>query len=90
MSHPKRHRIRETTATGHTNLAQAGRGVGREGDLEPGRFDGVTPVAFLPDGATLATVGSDQTVRLWDVATWDLQTLRDRSFVLSGVEIDVP
>ena len=27
-------------------------------------------MAFSPDGQTMATVSSDETVRLWDVATW--------------------
>ena len=31
-------------------------------------YSGVNSLAYLPDGQHLASVGSDQTVRVWDVA----------------------
>ncbi|UGQ14538.1 WD40 repeat domain-containing protein [Yinghuangia sp. ASG 101] len=34
-----------------------------------GHTDTVTSAVFRPDGGTLATNGSDRSVRLWDVAT---------------------
>ncbi len=38
-------------------------------DLFTGHTEGITSIAFSPDGQTLASSSSDETVRLWDVAT---------------------
>ena len=50
----------------------------RVGDPLTGRTSSVHAVAFAPDGRTLAAVGADQAVILWDLT--DLQTLRDHAW----------
>ncbi|MFE0646989.1 trypsin-like peptidase domain-containing protein [Streptomyces sp. NPDC059534] len=42
-----------------------------------GHTDTVRTVAFSPDGKTLATVGDDRTMRLWDVATGKARIIRE-------------
>ena len=40
----------------------------------------INSVRFSPDGTTLATVGADNTIRIWDVQTWmEMQTLNTDS-----------
>ena len=50
---------------------------GAELTLLTGHTSSVTSIAFSPDGTTLASGGSwdDETVRLWDVATWNPKLL---------------
>ena len=51
-----------------------------------GHSDGVNGVAFAPDGKTIASAGSDRTVRLWNVATGALRrTLKGHSGRIEAV-----
>ena len=51
-----------------------------------GHTDGVTSVAFSPDGNTLASGSDDNTVRLWDVQTGEqLRTLEGHTGSVNSV-----
>jgi WD40 repeat protein len=42
--------------------------------LTAGKRPGAANAAFAPDGRTLATASADGTIRLWEVATWQVRT----------------
>ena len=44
----------------------------REREMTPGHQDGLTDLAFHPDGKHLASSGRDTVVRIWEVATGKL------------------
>ena len=52
----------------------------------PGHAVGIGPLAFTPDGKTLASAGADRTVKLWDIATGEeLLTLAEFSGPVVGL-----
>jgi WD40 repeat protein len=55
-------------------------------DLQLGHRGAVVCAAFAPDGKTLATGSSDDTLRIWDVATGEVrQTLTEHTWNVRGI-----
>ncbi|MGF1570527.1 MAG: TIR domain-containing protein [Nodosilinea sp.] len=57
----------------------------RERERLIGHGDGVTGVAFSPDGQTLATASEDTTVKLWNLQGEELQTFEGHSDWVTSV-----